>query len=88
MVTTYNRELSLQHSLIVMNFHLHAIKLLHNAMGMEGVYRSVNISITKVYSPTLFGLQGGGDLKFPDKRVTYHLNGPFSSSELRDGCER
>ena len=33
--------------------------MLHDAMG-DGVYGSVEISVTKVYGPTLLALQGGG----------------------------
>ena len=33
--------------------------MLHDAVG-DGVYGSVEISVTKVYGPTLLALQGGG----------------------------
>ena len=43
-----------------------------NAMGggggERGLYGSADISVTKVYSPTLLALCGGWGVKFPDKK--------------------
>ena len=46
--------------------------MLRNAMGW-GVYGSGHFSVTKVYSPTLLALRGGGGgVKFADKNVMQH----------------
>ena len=46
------------------------VQVLHKAGGPgEGVFRSGQISVTKVYSPTLLALCGVGGVKFPDKNV-------------------
>ena len=42
-----------------------------------GVYGSDYLGVTNVYGPTLFAIQGGGGVKFPEKNITKHLNGPW-----------
>ena len=52
------------------------------AMGW-GVYRSVQISITKVQTPTLLALRvGGGGVQFPGKSIMKHLNDPYVQKQL------
>ena len=47
--------------------------MLRNAVGVGvgvGVYESAQMKVTKVYSPTLLALRGGGCVTFPEKSVT------------------
>ena len=47
--------------------HIEAIKLLHNAMGVGGIYGSARINVTNVYGPMLLALCGGWVSHLPKK---------------------
>ena len=54
---------------------LGAIQVLRNAVGVSNFPEK---SMTKVYGSMILALRWGGwVVNFPEKGITYHLNGPF-----------